>query len=93
MAKRKNTFTKFAGATYRCDTCGRLTRYTGAQSLGSKLCPQCFDLAGLENDISDGNRTAAECRGEVLGLVEAIEAKGGRPREHFADLLAVVEAS
>ena len=58
MAKRRNTFTRMGamshGATYACDTCGRRTRYTGAQSLGSKLCPQCFDLAGYGHRFVNG---------------------------------------
>lgn len=81
------TFSKMSGSTYTCDTCGRLTRYTGAQSLGSKLCPQCFDLAGMVNEISDGNATLEDLRGQIDALIADIEAKGGKPRESFAELL------
>ena len=82
------TFSKHFGSTYRCDTCGRLTRYTGAQSGGSKLCPQCWDLAGIENEISDGHSTFEEKRAEIDALLAEIRAKGGDPDEAFADLLA-----
>lgn len=63
--------------TYHCDVCGRLTRFTGVQSVGSKLCPHCYDLAGIENEISDGHATLAERRGVIDELVAAISAKGG----------------
>ena len=75
------------GSAFTCDTCGRRTRYTGAQSLGSKLCPQCYELAGIENEISDGYCTLAERRATIDRLLTEIEAKGGAPRENFAALL------
>jgi hypothetical protein len=83
----KNTFSKVGGSTYTCDTCGRGTRYTGAQSLGSKLCPQCFDLAGIENDISDGHTTQADAQAQIDRLMADIRAKGGNPDAEFASLL------
>jgi hypothetical protein len=64
-------------STFTCDVCKRLTRETGVQSLGSKLCPQCWDLAGIENEISDGNATLADRRDEVDQLLKHIESKGG----------------
>ena len=94
MAKRRNTFTRMGamshGATYACDTCGRRTRYTGAQSLGSKLCPQCCDLAGYENDVSDGNFTFEELRPKIAALFAAIRAKGGNPDASFAEFAAAL---
>jgi hypothetical protein len=86
----KNTFTKRDGSVYACDCCGRQTRHTGAQSVGSKLCAQCYELAGIENEISDGYTTLDEARGKIDGLFAEIEAKGGKPRENFVDLLAPV---
>jgi hypothetical protein len=91
-ARMRNTFRRAPGGkaatVYSCDCCGRRTRNTGAQSIGSQLCPQCFDLAGIENEISDGHATLAEHRAQIDGLLAEIEAKGGTPREHFAALLA-----
>ena len=83
----KNTFTTAAGSTYRCECCGRRTRNTGAQSVGSKTCPQCWDLAGIENEIGDGYTTLDEQRTAIDALLAKIETKGGQPRETFADLL------
>lgn len=64
-------------STFPCGVCGRLTRATGAQSLGSDLCPQCFDLAGIENEISDGYCSGPERRADVEALTAEIAAKGG----------------
>ena len=85
--RRRNTFSRLGGSTYKCDCCGRLTRYTGEQSLGSKTCPQCWNLAGLENEISDGHETLASLRPRIDALLAEIRAKGGNPDEAFADLL------
>lgn len=84
----KNTFSKLGGSTYKCDTCGRNTRYTGAQAIGSTLCAQCWDLAGIENEISDGIRTQADAQARIDSLMADIRAKGGNPDEQFASLLA-----
>jgi len=64
-------------STYNCDICKRLTRETGAQSIGSHLCPQCWDLAGLENEISDGMETVETYKDNIVGIVKELEAKGG----------------
>lgn len=85
MAKR-NTFTTLGRGVFTCMTCARRTRNTGAQSLGSELCPQCWDLSGIENEISDGNATLAERKDEIESLFVACEAKGGTPRPNFPTL-------
>lgn len=75
----RNTFTRRDGSTFTCDCCGRTTRHTGVQSAGSKLCPQCFELAGIDNEISDGYTTVEEQRAEIDRLKAEIRAKGGNP--------------
>lgn len=52
--RRNSQFRKGTGC-YNCDVCGKLTRNTGEQSLGSKTCPKCWEEAGLENEHSDTN--------------------------------------
>src|SRR5262245_22634638 len=79
------------GGSFKCDVCGRGTRHTGTQSMGSKLCPQCYDLAGIENEISDGFCTAAERQGLVAELTAEIVAKGGQLTE-WEGLIAEVNA-
>jgi hypothetical protein len=64
-------------AVYKCECCGRGTRDTGVQSLGSKLCPQCYELAGIENDISDGNVTREEMGPRISQYIAEIVVKGG----------------
>lgn len=64
-------------SVFPCSVCGRKTRDTGVQSAGNKICPQCFDLAGIENEISDGYCTQAERQAEIDAYLADIAAKGG----------------
>lgn len=66
---------------FACNVCGRKTRETGVQSVGNKICPQCYELAGLENEISDHYTTFAEVEGSIRSLVAEVEAKGGNVAE------------
>jgi hypothetical protein len=89
--RKRNTFTRVGGSTYTCDCCARLTRHTGAQALGSKLCPDCWDLAGLENEISDGVATSADHADRIRALTASLAAKGGHLR-NWAALLKELPA-
>jgi hypothetical protein len=76
----KNTFRRTPGRsaqTFTCICCGHRTRNTGVQSLGSELCPPCYELAGIENEISDGFATIEELRSEIDKLLTAVELQGG----------------
>ena len=64
-------------AVFKCNVCGRGTRDTGAQSAGNKICPQCYELAGIENEISDGWATLAERRAAIDTFLAHIVSKGG----------------
>jgi len=75
---RNSRFQRGTGV-YSCHVCGRKTRSTGDNGQ-SELCPQCYELAGYENSLSDNG--IAQCRewGEgpaVLALVNELERKGG----------------
>ena len=68
-AKRKH-FQKGSGC-YTCVECGKLTRETGECESGCQLCRKCYEIAGLENELQDGeitqeeyDRQVAEIRGE-----------------------------
>lgn len=63
--------------TFKCNVCRRGTRDTGVQSAGNKICPQCFELAGIENEISDGYCTLADMLSRIRGYVAEVAAKGG----------------
>lgn len=70
------TFRK-GSSVFQCQVCGRATRETGVQSLGNKTCPQCYELAGIENEISDGHCTFMEREGAIAGYLAEIAEKGG----------------
>lgn len=82
------TFQRGGPGVFTCATCGRRTRET-TQAIGSHLCGDCFDLAGLENSLSDGCFTDADVP-EVKRLHAAIITKGGNAasvQRNFTDLL------
>lgn len=55
--KRTTTFTRGSGC-YECRSCGRRTRDDGGgDSVHVRLCWQCYEIAGLENELSD-NRSS-----------------------------------
>jgi ribosome-binding protein aMBF1 (putative translation factor) len=76
MGMKINKFYK-GSAVFKCKVCGRGTRDTGVQSAGNDICPQCYDLAGIENEINDGHSTYAERREEVQQLLTELRQKGG----------------
>ena len=74
----RNTFTRTSGSTYTCDLCGRLTRNTGEQAIGSDLCPQCWDLCGLDNEANDtGESLSAGMMKHAEAQLDEIRRKGG----------------
>jgi hypothetical protein len=40
------------GSVYQCNVCGRRTRNTGDEG-SVNLCFECYELAGIENEVSD----------------------------------------
>lgn len=76
-------------AAFNCSTCGRLTRIT-SQPRDYPDCAHCYDLAGLENMVWDGNAEPRDMA-ERDRLLKDIEGKGGNPakvRAAFGDLFA-----
>lgn len=39
--------------TYTCQSCKKLTRNTGGDEKNCRLCLDCYELAGLDNYLSD----------------------------------------
>lgn len=70
--------------TYKCRSCTRLTRNTGEQA-NTELCPQCYEIAGIENAVNDGFETADEARERVERLAAEVRAKGGTPDVAFLE--------
>lgn len=86
MAKM-NRFARHTGC-FPCECCGRKTRETRNDNL--RLCEQCFELSGIENEISDGHCTAEERRDEIVRLMGELSAHGANPLmwfPQFADLV------
>lgn len=71
--KRTTVFTKGSGA-YTCRCCGRKTRDDGnGDSVNVLSCTQCYELAGIENQISDEGATPellAECAALRVEIVK-----------------------
>lgn len=88
-------FTK-GSATFICDCCGHNTRNTGVQSVDSKLCPACWELAGLENALSDDGeeRFAAIYADEVNVYFAEIRARSDaeykKARQSFDTLIPYI---
>lgn len=75
--KNANRFAK-GSAVYTCGCCGRQTRSTGrGDNEHARLCADCYDLGGVENEISDNGETP-ELLKEQERLKAAIIAKGGK---------------
>ncbi len=53
-----NRFAKGSGC-YKCISCGKLTRNTHG-CITSKTCERCYDMAGDENAVCDGDMTREE---------------------------------
>lgn len=58
--------------TYTCTSCKKLTRNTGGDEKACSLCLDCYNLAGIENHLSDN------------GDEETLRVYGGEIRQTFA---------
>jgi len=75
MAKH-NRFARGTGV-YTCTVCGGRTRETDPDAANHRQCAECWTLAGIENDISDGHHMLAEVQDETDSLRARIVARGG----------------
>lgn len=64
-----------SSSTFVCEDCGKVTRYTGIQSVGSRLCPYCYEKAGYENAYNDGHINKEEFEKAVEHLNECYNRK------------------
>lgn len=71
------TFTK-GSTTFKCQSCGHLTRHTGTQSVGSKTCPVCYELAGYYNMLQDGEYFSEGDYAQVLDYVNTLRTRGSK---------------
>lgn len=64
-------------STYQCGTCKRMTRNAGDNGQ-AELCPQCWDLAGMDNECNDNGRKPTEREAaERDSMLAHIASKGG----------------
>jgi hypothetical protein len=88
-----NRFQRGSGV-FACDICGRRTRNTG-QPHDSRLCEECYELAGWENCLSDeGPETFLSYRKTVEGYLDDCLAKGGdalQLRKEFKPITDVLD--
>lgn len=71
-------------STFICRVCDRRSRDVGGNG-GIQLCPQCFEISGIENSVLDGISTVDEVREEVLRLAKRCEELGGKPDIGFLE--------
>lgn len=73
MSRPANRFIK-GNAVYACRCCGRNTRQTGrGDNDGVRLCAECYELSGFENQLSDeGQLNDAEWHA-IEGLIRSLQ--------------------
>lgn len=63
---------------YVCGVCGRKTRDVGDPSAADlRLCYECHEVAGIENEQSDWGDEDGKLQAEIDGLNQAAVDKGG----------------
>ena len=74
-----SSYFKKGSGVYKCGCCGRSTRATGrGDNENNGLCAECYDLAGIDNEIVDGYVELDDVRDQYAGLLRAIRSKGGK---------------
>ncbi len=71
-----NRFRRGSGC-YTCDSCKRKTRATGGDNDSLRLCIECYEIAGLENSISDHGDPSGRHAADIARLTESCRGKGG----------------
>ena len=65
----RNRFVRGSGL-YQCRCCGRKTRSTGnGDNEHIQLCVDCYDLAGYDNAVQNGEALTASEKSDVHNLV------------------------
>lgn len=75
-SKKASGFKKGSGC-FPCEVCTRSTRDTGGDNAQVRLCAECYEVAGIENQIADRGDQDGSLRAEVNRLNEIIRSKGG----------------
>jgi hypothetical protein len=76
----KNSRFQRGSGVYSCQSCKRQTRASGGDNEDVRLCFECYEISGLENQISDACQNDPNIENwekEIKQLEAAIIAKGG----------------
>lgn len=77
--------------TFICQCCNRRTREVNGDHAQTGNCALCFDLAGIENTISDnGIDAVSDYYEEARDLLTRLEKIGGN-LSNWADLVSVLD--
>ena len=83
--RNRRHFQRQGRGVFVCCTCGRQTRIVD-QDLNSECCPECYELAGIDNAVNDsGGTVLGEYAAERDALLAAIVRKGGNAERVKAD--------
>lgn len=79
-----NRFVRGVG-TYICSSCNRRTRPHGGDTsaIYVRLCEECYELAGIENSISDGQALSRET---CEYYIERLESRGVNTKIIFPEV-------
>lgn len=72
----KRHFRRGGGGVFTCRCCDRKTRHVD-QPIGSELCPECDELAGLDNMVNDDCGGLEDVIASRDAALKSIEKKGG----------------
>lgn len=75
-------FQRNGRGVFTCATCDRPTRITH-QDRDSPLCYECFECAGYENSVQDGNDTPESAQAKCAEYVATIEKRGGNMQTFY----------
>ena len=72
-----NTFIK-GSTVYTCTCCGIQTRkVSNSGALSCELCEECYELAGIENELQDGGEVTPNMLAQIDQMLAIIAKKGG----------------
>jgi hypothetical protein len=75
----KNSRFQRGSGVYTCTSCRRQTRSTGrGDNENCDLCVECFEISGIENQISDCGDPDGKLAREIAQLTTECIAKGGK---------------
>jgi ribosome-binding protein aMBF1 (putative translation factor) len=69
-----NRFERGKGV-FSCETCERKTR--GSTGSVIRVCSECYDVSGMENECQDGHTTWADAKLRALPILNDCVRKGG----------------